>query len=152
MNLEHTLYTSDFKEIKYQINKVRNILTTKATSTRSSNCNTSVVKLKLYHEIKPKFEFPDYLDLPMDSRWKNAITKFRICARNLPIESGRYLNIHREQRICPLCCLNIGSETHYLLNCDHLLIIKSRTPLFETLKESNPNFDSLLLNQKAAYL
>ena len=50
---------------------------------------------------------------------KDAITlcRFRICNLHLPIESGRWVNIIRNERICNHCKKQeIGDEFHYILN------------------------------------
>ena len=39
----------------------------------------------------------------------------------LPIENGRWQNIPREQRKCPLCRVAIGDEYHYVMECRSLL-------------------------------
>jgi hypothetical protein len=42
--------------------------------------------------------------------------------RSLKIETGRYLNINRQERICDFCndsC--IEDEFHFILKCKHIL-------------------------------
>jgi hypothetical protein len=43
--------------------------------------------------------------------------KFRTSNLHLPIETGRWYNIPREERICHLCKETIGDEYHFLLVC-----------------------------------
>ena len=53
---------------------------------------------------------------------RQLFTKFRV---SLEIESGRYKNITREERICKNCNLNeIGDEYYFFLKCtaNHSLI------------------------------
>jgi hypothetical protein len=47
---------------------------------------------------------------------RQLFTKFRVSDHSLEIESGRYQNIMREERICKNCNLNeIGDEYHFLI-------------------------------------
>ena len=51
------------------------------------------------------------------------IKKFRTGNAKLLIETGRWFNIPRENRICKLCaCNKIGDEFHYLLKCTDVYI------------------------------
>ena len=54
------------------------------------------------------------------------ITKFRTSNLHLPIETGRWYNIPREDRICLLCKETIGDEYHFLLVCKNENIITLR--------------------------
>ena len=67
---------------------------------------------------------------------RQLFTKFRV---SLEIESGRYKNITREERICKNCNLNeIGDEYHFFLKCtaNHSL----RNNLFNTIILNKPDF------------
>ena len=58
---------------------------------------------------------------------KVVITQIRLSTHKFPIESGRYKNIPREQRICNLCCNNlVGDEFHYLFICNEFLLRQRR--------------------------
>ena len=61
--------------------------------------------------------------------YNNRITlcKFRVSDHELPIELGRHLNIHKEERYCNLCQQGkIGNEYHVLLECNTLVIIRRK--------------------------
>ena len=46
--------------------------------------------------------------------------QFRTTSHKLPVENGRWKNIARENRICPLCNNGeIGDEFHYLFKCQY---------------------------------
>ena len=52
---------------------------------------------------------------------------FRTGNTKLPIETGRWFNIPRENRICKLCnSKDIGDEFHYLQKCTDYVIQTSR--------------------------
>ena len=51
---------------------------------------------------------------------KFALIKFRTSNHKLPIETGRYDNTERKDRICTLCSVkDIGDEYHYLFSCQY---------------------------------
>jgi hypothetical protein len=45
------------------------------------------------------------------------ISKFRCNNIKLPIETGRWSNTPREERICHLCNVCLGTEFHFLFEC-----------------------------------
>jgi hypothetical protein len=48
---------------------------------------------------------------------RNMITKFRCNSIKLPIETGRWSNTLREERICHLCNVGLGTEFNFLFEC-----------------------------------
>ena len=49
---------------------------------------------------------------------RRAITKLRISSHRLKIETGRYLKLEVNKRLCNKCDLNkIEDEIHFLLEC-----------------------------------
>ena len=62
--------------------------------------------------------FENYLNLP-NKNVRQAVTKLRISAHKLPIETGRFDYRKRTERICSLCCDGIGDEMHYLTQCQN---------------------------------
>ena len=67
----------------------------------------------LYGQFKMKFKLENYL-LKL-SPIKRAL--IRCCNLKIPVETGRWVNIPREERICHLCHNDIGSEYHYIFEC-----------------------------------
>jgi hypothetical protein len=70
---------------------------------------------------------------------RQLFTKFRVSDHSLEIESGRYKNITREERICKYCNLiEIGDEYHFFLKCtaNHSL----RNNLFNKIILNKPDF------------
>lgn len=70
-----------------------------------------------YRIYKEDYKLEDYFKILDD---KNIITfcRFRTLNHKLPIESGRWQNINRENRKCLLCNTNnIGDEFHYIFTC-----------------------------------
>ena len=100
----------DFCNIKWddlnasQLAKCKSLLNAKFINAwknkRISLQNSS--KLELYSSLKINFEREEYLRLP-NYKLRNAIAKIRVSAHSFPIETGRYSNIPRADRICQLC-------------------------------------------------
>lgn len=105
-------------------------------------------KLETYALFKHDLELEKYLQLPIPIKYKTALAKFRISAHSLSIETGRYDNTPRENRLCRLCNLRqVENEYHFLIVCPQYreLRIKYLKPYFchwptiqkfETLKSS----------------
>jgi hypothetical protein len=82
-----------------------------------SNLNNSN-RLSFYSIYKHNFDYEGYLDFISDNKYRISLTKFRLSSHNLIIESGRYDNIPRDERLCKACNMNaIETEYHFLLVC-----------------------------------
>ena len=75
-------------------------------------------KLSFYKTIKNNYSPSTYLDLTRKDPLRKTLVKLRISCHKLRIETGRYDNIPRNERICNFCnCNKIEDETHFLLDC-----------------------------------
>ena len=75
-------------------------------------------KLEYYRMFKTEFAYEKYLDCINSKNHKQQLSRFRLSAHKLEIETGRYNNIPRDERKCKLCNLNtVESEYHFLLIC-----------------------------------
>ena len=109
-----------------------------------SECN----KLEFYSDIKSKFKIEPYLNLVENRSHKNALTRLRISAHSLRIETGRYkrydkdlkayTNTPRGERTCPVCTDDIEDEYHFLFKCTNNR--KLRNSFFEYLSETHKEF------------
>lgn len=54
-----------------------------------------------------------------------AFTRFRLSAHRLKIETGRWLRLAREDRLC-VCNLEIQDEAHVMFNCPYTLNIRQK--------------------------
>ena len=60
------------------------------------------------------------------------MTRFRISAHRLPIETGRYVNIEHNLRLCPICNLHeVGDGYHYFLRCNNKKLRKTTRKFFK---------------------
>lgn len=83
----------------------------------SSDINNSP-RLQSYCKFKHIFELENYLQIPLENKYRTAISRFRTSSHKLNIETGRYEGIPREQRICKSCAMHkIEDEFHFLLVC-----------------------------------
>ena len=75
-------------------------------------------RLNSYSLYKHEFIFEKYLNVITEPKYKIAMSRFRTSSRELRIETGRYDNTPREQRLCKSCNMNkIEDEFHFLLVC-----------------------------------
>ena len=76
-------------------------------------------KCILYQHLVDTFNLQFYLVKTLQPTIQKAICKLRISSHYLAIESGRYNNTPRPQRMCTVCNSNeIEDEFHFLLICD----------------------------------
>ena len=78
-----------------------------------------------YRIFKTNFGFEQYLvSLPI----KQQILFMQIRTRNhrLPIETGRWQRIQRDERLCNLCQAETGDEFHYMLVYKELQAIRKQ--------------------------
>ena len=103
-------------------------------------------KLEFYSEVTTDYEFEKYLSWVKDRRHKSALTKLRISAHKLHIESGTYkkfekfsktyVNTPREERTCSSCTDKVEDEYDFLSEClkNLDLITKATVIPFDILK------------------
>ena len=118
--------------------KVYNILLDQFKQSWYSDMQTSPKGLN-YRLFKKPLSFEEYL-LNLPANLSKKYCKFRTGNMKLPIETGRWFNIPRENRICKLCnSKDIGDEFHYLLKCTDAVIQSSRIQNLSKYYQSNPN-------------
>ena len=75
-------------------------------------------RLNSYALFKHDFECEPYLDKIVEPKYRISLTKFRLSAYSLRIETGRHENLSRQDRICRNCNMNqVENEYHFLLVC-----------------------------------
>ena len=108
-------------------------------------------KMRTYIQFKGTFCYENYLDeLKLDHR--KSIARLRTSAHHLPIERGRYNRppLPLEERTCPYCPSEIGSELHFLTECTQYST--ERKDLFKYITHLCPNFDTMHSNHKLIFL
>ena len=70
-----------------------------------------------YKTFKTEFKYEEYLNI-LEIKDAILLCRFRTTNNKLPIETGRWQNIPRENRKCKLCNRSqIGDEYHYIFEC-----------------------------------
>ena len=82
---------------------------------KHSLCNSQ--KLEFYNNFKDSYTPSPYLDLTRKNPNRKTLVKLRISNHKLLIETGRYNNIPRSDRLCTICGHNVEDETHLLFHC-----------------------------------
>lgn len=114
----------DYMDINYDFIKQRILDNYKQTW--FSNIHNSP-RLSLYSRIKNDFCFERYLDVIKEKKYLFALCRLRVSAHSLLIETGRHMNIPRENRICKNCTMNvIENEFHFILVCPRFREIRKK--------------------------
>ena len=75
-------------------------------------------RLQSYCIYKHDFKLENYITDVTENKYKTALARFRTSSHNLFIETGRYDNTLRHERICKSCNINkIEDEYHFSLVC-----------------------------------
>ena len=102
--------------------------------------------LNFYYTIKKTYGPSAYLDLTRKNASRKALVKLRISSHKLlieMIETGRYDNIPRNERVCNVCsCKTIEDEVHFLLDCPSYSSL--RDMFFTKIEPSIPAKETLL--------
>ena len=69
-----------------------------------------------YRMFKHDFKLENYL-LKLSTKNARILCIFRTGNVKLSIQTGRWFNIERDDRICHLCNSDVGDEFHYIFNC-----------------------------------
>lgn len=106
-----------------------------------------------YRLFKPELEFEIYLNILKN---KDAITfcRFRTTNNYLPIETGRWRNIPRENRTCNVCNSGkLGDEYHYIFECSVFNEDRKRfLPKYYLRNQNTLKFSMLMSTRKPALL
>jgi hypothetical protein len=98
------------------------------TQNWSSDLESNQV-LHLYKHLKHHIEYAEYLSILSRKNYRSVITKFRISAHCLRIETGRYgqNRIERGERTCNVCqSRDIEDEFHMICVCPCYRLIRKR--------------------------
>ena len=87
-------------------------------------------------------------DLPKE--YIAAFAKFRVSVHSLQIEKGRHKNKAVIERLCPLCKVDIETESHFLLQCQSLN--DQRILFFTELAKAIPSFINMGESEKFRFI
>ena len=95
-------------------------------------------KMLLLYKNKKWYCFGRVFDT--GKKLRQLIAKFRTSDHCLQIETGRYINIPRQQRLCTTCNI-LEDEYHFFLNCH--LNQQPRNLLINTIENKYPSFTNM---------
>ena len=103
---------------------------------------TLTPKLRTYIKFKEQFGTEKYVKQVVNRKHRSAIAQLRCGILPLAIETGRYINIPEEFRLCLLCDVNaVESETHFLFHCAKYNDL--RDSFYNQMTNTNPDFQTL---------
>ena len=144
------LLTDDFPTSKF-VKSTRNHFINQWQTEMNINSGDDK-KLRTYSKFKRKFEIENYLLTVKDWFIKKNITRFRISAHNLKIETGRHRRPEKtplEERVCELCN-KIEDEIHLMLYCK--IYDSERNIMFKEITDIFPAFTTLGDQEKFIFL
>ena len=109
-------------------------------------------KLDLFSKLIGEFGLSEYIGFIKNPKHRIAMTRMRVSAHKLPIETGRYYKISRELRECPLGCKTLGDEAHYMTSCEHPFIRELINPTLAKIESLNVAFGQMDTKDKTIYM
>ena len=111
---QHILNNNYFNQnlnrtVPYQVKQIMSTLHENFNRHWTHSKSTSP-KLTFYHHVKKNFKCEVYLHDVKRVTDRAALTQLRISAHDLNIETGRYLQQSREERLCEWCHLVTSSN------------------------------------------
>ena len=89
--------------------------------------------MQFLRQLKDTYSFETYLNIENDQHRK-SISQIRLSSHRLAIETGRWQNIPRENRLCTYCNMGtIESESHFIFECQGYSL--GRTIMYDFIKE-----------------
>ena len=104
-----------------------------------------------YRMFKNDFKLEYYL-LKLSTKNARILCKFRTGNVKLPIETGRWFNIGRDDIICHLCNSDVGDEFHYIFNCTSLSAERNDYIVIIQIEQVHFLFSSYSLQQQKSPL
>ena len=99
------------------------------------------LKLRLHRLINGTYTLPEYVMQVRNRRDRSILAKLRFGCLDLDIETGRWRNIERDNRICKICQSgSIEDELHFVFQCTSLNAIRVQFAIDLPILE-NTNMD-----------
>ena len=99
--------------------------------------------MKIYQNIKSKYNMSPYLTSVTIPEHINILTKLQISTHCLNVEKCRYNKIiipPVTYRICPFCPKKVENEYHFVLECDKYTNIREK--LLSSISSTVPSFSN----------
>ena len=83
-------------------------------------------KLEFFNKLYTAGKRSPYVDLLGKRSERSTLSRIRLSAHKLAIESGRYNSTLMKERCCNVCCTGaMEDETHFLLECKAYINIRN---------------------------
>lgn len=103
---------------------------------------TTKPKLRTYVKFKENCETETYVTCMISKGCRSLLAQFRSGILPLTVETGRYGNVPLNNRLCPLCSLNVvEDEFHFLCVCP--IYNEFREALYNHISLSNEHFRNM---------
>ena len=145
-------FDKSFKQIKSSMKKQFNKVVKENYENqfrKKLSAITDDSKLFLFSKIKQNIGIENYLLQISSFKNRQNFTKFRTSDHCLYIETGRYKNIPRQQRLCNRCNI-LEDEYHFFLNCE--INKEPRSDLFSVINDNHPLFQNMSSLEKIQFL
>ena len=107
-------------------------------------------KLELYAQHKENIDVEYYVKCHMKKAERSLLAQLRSGTLGLKMETGRFVGISINERICDMCSLEIENEIHFVCKCPLYLV--DRDTLFNSAKNVMPSFQNLSDQDKLIFL
>ena len=91
-----------------------------------------------------------YLCFLNNPQYRHYLARFRCSAHKLLVETGRYIGLEFNQRICPHCMEDVETEMHFVCSCP--MYNSLRKNMYDTVCKSNAEFSMLSERDKLIFL
>lgn len=144
--------SNNFVNKTWLTNSVKQRLCDQYVQQWHSDINNSAKGIS-YRLFNDNFIFQSYLSSNISIKNRIILSKFRCINHKLPIETGRWQNVPKENRICNLCHSDLGDEYHYIMNCNVLSDIrKVYIPSYFILNPNILKYHTLFSTKKLSVL
>ena len=118
-DLAKSVHTHSSKIIDRSLNLNVNDIVTNATTILQENVRTSSsTKRMTYKQLNTTLDSPKLYAGRVPEYKRKAFSRFRLSSHRLRVETGRWLRIPREERVCDCGSGSVQNEDHVLLVCD----------------------------------
>ena len=128
---------------KWLVSNVKRVLTDSHIQSWYTYINTSSKCLN-YRIFKHEYIFERYLII-LPPNIRQYLINYRLSNHRLPIETGRWNNVERNERLCILCGnTHLGDEYHFLFDCSYFTSFRKKfLPSFCLTRPNTFKFDTL---------
>ncbi len=102
-----------------------------------SNAVSRYPKLRTYRRFKNMFLLENYIKYNLPRPLRSYLAQIRLGILPIKIETGRFINLKPEERLCPLCTDQlVKNEIHFLFECPAYNIFR-----LHLIRKSYPTFN-----------